>query len=206
VFTAVLRHELAHVRNRDAAVHRIATALRNAYLVGAVFTAVAVGRWEPVLLARLAAMSALIELLRRAVLRAREHRADLRASTDGDNDLLMTLLPVAPRPRRWRWIHRLLESLAWHPCDMRRRAVLIDAGALPGFPVPAALTAGLLAGAAITTALALLALGRGGPVPADALSLSVTAYQAEGPAAVARRIEDVDGLLYVAQIPPCLVD
>nr|BFF04768.1 hypothetical protein GCM10020241_64430 [Streptoalloteichus tenebrarius] len=133
-FRAIVRHELAHVRNRDVAITGWTIAVWRAFLVTAALPfAVAlsgievsedltVGRPSLDRLAdpdvwwislRLALLAALVYLSRNAILRARELEADLRAGPEG-----MTVHSGATRDPWWRrWISH------HPPASVRRRVV-----------------------------------------------------------------------------------
>jgi Zn-dependent protease with chaperone function len=102
-FRAVVRHELAHLRNRDVDVTYATLALWYAFLLAGVLPFVVVLLDEGLdtvfsLGWRLLALAALVYLTRNAVLRAREVYADVRASVpDGPDGALRRLLAAMPR-------------------------------------------------------------------------------------------------------------
>ena len=151
-FRSVVRHELAHLLNRDVDQTYLTVALWRAFVLivlvplAAVFLTPALVRnplhlqglpvapgtlpllgdlWLPVLL-----LTASVYLLRNAVLRSRELYADLRAAEPGaGRDLIRILQPSAPRRRsRVSSIPRGL--LGTHPATEVRRAAVADPGPL----------------------------------------------------------------------------
>jgi len=109
-FRAVVRHELAHLRNGDVDVTYLTVSLWHAFLLVAVLpfavfvadegaaTIVSLG-W------RMCALALLVYLTRNAVLRAREVYADVRASVvDRDEGGLRRLLASLPRQRASTWV------------------------------------------------------------------------------------------------------
>lgn len=127
LFDALVRHELAHLAHRDVALSWLARSLW--YVLGpllALPVIVTLVRGEPLLaidmLWRGAVLIAVVLLVVRALLRAREYDADLRAARFADvRQVLDVELSRQPaRARGWRaW-------LAWHPEAASRRAVLRD--------------------------------------------------------------------------------
>ena len=157
-FAAVVRHELAHIRNRDVGITYFTLAVWYAFLLVAivpfVFTLLDESPATVWSLAwRLAVLAAIVYLTRNAVLRSREIYADVRASVpDGPSGALRRVLAGLPRPtsgtlrRLWRV----------HP-DPERRLALVD-DTRPLFPLGAivAFAAGLTATIAYDSVVQLL--------------------------------------------------
>ena len=149
-FRAVVRHELAHLRNRDVDVTYATLALWYAFLlVGVIpFVVVVIDEGADTVFAlgwRLFALAGLVYLTRNAVLRAREVYADVRASVpDGRDGALRRLLAELPS-RRASPVGRLLRV---HPDPAVRLATVDDTRTL--FPLSAIVAFG--AGVAATIA------------------------------------------------------
>jgi Zn-dependent protease with chaperone function len=156
-FAAVVRHELAHIRNRDVGITYFTLAVWYAFLLVAVlpfvFTLLDDGRTLTSVMWRLAVLALLVYLTRNAVLRSREVYADLRASVpDGPGGALRRVLAALARPPRG-----LLGRLrSVHPDPARRLAALEDTR--PLFPLGAAVAfaAGLTATIAFESVVQLL--------------------------------------------------
>ncbi len=155
-FDAVVRHELAHIRNRDVGITYFTLAVWYAFLAVAavpfVVTAADAGlTWSAAW--RLVALAALVYLTRNAVLRSREVYADLRASVhDGRDGALRRVLESLPAVG-----DRMLDRLRRvHPSPARRLAALEDTR--PLFPLGAitAFAAGLTATIAYDSVASLL--------------------------------------------------
>lgn len=159
-FRAVVRHELAHLRNADVDKTYFAVAVWQAFLVAALLPVaitlldnppreiLAVG-W------RLAALAALVYLTRNAVLRAREFYADVRASVwDGPSGALRRVLDALPRPKDG-GPEALLRV---HPDPGERRRAVDDPGRLFRLGFWDALGAGVAAGIALPNVKFLLSL------------------------------------------------
>lgn len=110
-FRAVVRHELAHLRNRDLDITQITLALGRCYallvlapilpgvLIGVIFLPPPAGTASRVLLADVVALAVLIVVARGAVLRSRELEADARAVRwQGDAAPLRRALATRPPP------------------------------------------------------------------------------------------------------------
>ncbi len=139
-FRAIVLHELAHLRNRDVGITELTVAMWRAFLVtGAVPYAVALaaptlwgGRgfladWSPNpegYLLRLALLVLLVYHSRNAVLRSREHEADLRASTwiGGQGMALFLDHPAQAWWRRWTGPHPQTEARSRVLADPARLA------------------------------------------------------------------------------------
>lgn len=133
---AVLRHELAHVRNGDVALTSIAVLSTWATAVVATPLLAVVAWREPASFPRQAAgwlvVVAVMVLTRSSVIRAREHYADVRAAaanlSAGDEAFRASAFPdPAPRTGRWaRWSAVVIRHLRLHPsfeqrCDVVAR-------------------------------------------------------------------------------------
>jgi Zn-dependent protease with chaperone function len=145
-FRAIIRHELAHIRNRDVGLTYATLALWYAFLLAAVvpfaFTLIDEGRFALSVTWRLLALAALVYLTRNAVLRSREIYADVRASaTDGPRGALARVVG-ALRVRPDRLPARLL---ALHPAPERRVAALRNTRPLFSIGPIEAFAAGLAA-------------------------------------------------------------
>ncbi|MFD6225871.1 M48 family metalloprotease [Streptomyces sp. NPDC060232] len=184
VFDTVLRHELAHVRNHDvvpAAVARVA-----GYVVIVLLAVPVAGRIAdhdlsllPDFLWRAVLLALLVRAIRAAVLRCREHYADVRAASWSDQPLhiaeILSSSRVVLRNRPWRkpgWF-------ALHPTP-DRRAAIVRAPELLGRPQAVELlTAALLAAAAQPLLQELLVASGESSATADRTSHTV-AYAAVG--------------------------
>jgi Zn-dependent protease with chaperone function len=156
-FRGVVRHELAHLRNRDVNQTYLTIAFWRAFvllilvllaaalllpgLMGypqgtdafrvAPFTLAALGPdWAP-----LVPLAAMVYLTRNAILRSRELYADLGAAGLGAGGDLARMLHSAPSPARL-WVlvpGQVRGLLSGHPDDTARRAASDDPGRLFGF-------------------------------------------------------------------------
>ncbi|MFY1659705.1 M48 family metalloprotease [Micromonospora sp. WMMD1274] len=122
---AVLRHEIAHLRNRDIDLTYLTIAVRWGFLGAVVVLPLAYVAWQAPealwgLSWRLAVLLVLFWLLNASVLRARELYAD--ASTD-DSDGLIRTLTASPGPHEGT---RPAGWFAFHPYVRSRLAVIRD--------------------------------------------------------------------------------
>jgi Zn-dependent protease with chaperone function len=145
-FDAVVRHELAHIRNRDVATTYATVALWYAFLVAAVAPFFLTLLEEPSdfvggLTLRLLALALLVYGTRNAVLRSRELYADLRASeADGQGGGLRRVLSGLPK------VGGALDRLrALHPSPAERLATLDDTRPLFRFSPLVAFGSGMAA-------------------------------------------------------------
>jgi Zn-dependent protease with chaperone function len=144
-FRAILRHELAHIRNRDVGITYFTLAIWYAFLVvaAAPFVLTLLDEGSDALLSvtwRMLVLAALVYLTRNAVLRSREVYADLRASVpDGPDGALRRVLAGLPRPAPG----LLGRARRVHPDPQHRLAAVDDTR--PLFPLGAvvAFAAGL---------------------------------------------------------------
>jgi Zn-dependent protease with chaperone function len=134
-FRAVVRHELAHLRNRDVDVTYATVSLWYAFLLVGVLPFAVTVIDEPLRQIftfswRLLALAVLVYLTRNAVLRAREVYADVRASVpDGQDGALRRILGGLPLKSAslWRRLWRV------HPDGRTRLAIVDDTSRL--FPI-----------------------------------------------------------------------
>ncbi len=146
---AVLRHELAHIRNRDVGIAHITVAIWWSFLLTAcvpMVAAMAIGRPAelPAWCARLSVLVLVLWLARTAVLRAREHHADVRAGDTAERQDAMARAIETDGPT-W-WSRGPLRHFGNHPGKRYRLAVLEDPGRLLRLDQWEMATAGLLAG------------------------------------------------------------
>ncbi|MFD5794631.1 M48 family metalloprotease [Streptomyces diastatochromogenes] len=160
---AVFRHELAHLRLRDVGRVRLAIAASWLLLLGVTLPmAVALARDPGLLgaglLVRMAVVLAVVLLTLRAVLRVREHDADLGAAADprAPRNSTADHLGSARPPRRVEHVRRYL-GLATHPTPAVRLAVLADPARSWGLSSLECLTTGLAAGLVFTDLTLLVA-------------------------------------------------
>ncbi|MDX6439165.1 MAG: hypothetical protein QOF45_1748 [Gaiellaceae bacterium] len=146
-FRAIVRHELAHIRNRDVGITYFTLATWYAFLLVAVLPFALTLLDEGKLLIwsvtwRLVLLAALVYLTRNAVLRSREVYADLRASVpDGPDGALRRVLAELPRPATG----LLGRVRRVHPAPERRLAAVDDPRPLFPLGAVAAFAAGLTA-------------------------------------------------------------
>jgi len=144
-FDAVVRHELAHLRNRDVGITYLTLATWYAFLAVAVLpfaVTLLTDSRNPFLGVtwRLLALALLVYLTRNAVLRSREVYADVRASSaDGPGGALqrvLAALPAAPRDL-------IARVRSVHPDPAERLAAVEDTRPLFPLGAAAAFAAGL---------------------------------------------------------------
>lgn len=126
---AVLAHEAHHVRSRDVVPSGTAFWLGPAVgLLGAGYLAqlVVLTSGAPVVdgVVRVAAIVAVVALGRAAVLRSREHEADLAAARTEPDGIRRLVAPAAPAPAPPTLLGRLREPVRSHPSPAARAAVL----------------------------------------------------------------------------------
>ncbi|MCZ0985726.1 M48 family metalloprotease [Streptomyces diastatochromogenes] len=160
---AVFRHELAHLRLRDVGRVRLAIAASWLLLLGVTLPmAVALARDPGLLgaglLVRMAVVLAVVLLTLCAVLRVREHDADLGAAADprAPRNATADHLGSAVPPGRVEHLRRHL-GLATHPTPAVRLAVLADPARSWGLSSLECLTTGLAAGLVFTDLTLLVA-------------------------------------------------
>ena len=127
-FRAIVLHELAHLRNGDVDLSYLAVGIWRSLVVVALVPFVVVVLLLSVsdpatILAlgwRLLALVPLVYLIRSSILRAREHDADVRASTLEPGIRRVLAATTEPPLPRWRRV------LRWHPSPEQRVAVIDD--------------------------------------------------------------------------------
>ena len=165
-FRAILRHELAHIRNRDVGITYFTLAIWFAFLLVAAlpFVLTLFDEGGDAILSvtwRMLVLAALVYLTRNAVLRSREVYADLRASVpDGQDGALRRVLAGLPRPAPG----LLGRVRRVHPDPQHRLAAVDDTR--PLFPLGAvvAFAAGLSGTIAYESVVSLLSSFITGPL------------------------------------------
>ncbi|HEU5104045.1 MAG TPA: M48 family metalloprotease [Roseiflexaceae bacterium] len=131
-FRAVMRHELAHLRNADVEKTYSTIALCAAFGIVGILPLAIMLLDNPLALTfgmgwRVVALAALVALVGASVLRARETYADLRASTwDGPDGALREVLGEQAAHEPLGWWH----PLRLHPAPKARRAAVDDTAPL----------------------------------------------------------------------------
>ena len=180
-FRAVVRHELAHIRNRDVDLTYFTISLWHAFLLGAVLpflvtlfdegssTITSLG-W------RIIAIALLVYLTRNSVLRSREIYADVRASVPpGAVAGLRRVLAGLPRAKR----DRLGGLLRVHPRPAERLAAVEDTRPLFALDLTTAFGAGVAATVAYESVVSLVSV-----FVSDPLDMRFLAALAFAPAVV----------------------
>jgi hypothetical protein len=148
-FTAVVRHEIAHLGSWDLQSYQLATFLRYCnmtagtwIILGFVIDPIGIGRGTAAAREmQILLLTVVIEVLARSFLRVREHYADLAAAAADPVGLRQALREAAPETAsRWRELRRR------HPSAVRRATVIGQPGlmlaASPGYLFLAAVLAG----------------------------------------------------------------
>jgi Zn-dependent protease with chaperone function len=181
-FRAVVRHELAHIRNRDVDITYFTVSLWYAFLLTTIapFVLTLLDENRVTLRGvtwRVAALAALVYLTRNAVLRSREIYADVRASVpDGRDGALRRLLLALPRARGGRLKNAIVTV---HPDPAARAAAIDDTRPLFRLDVVTAFGAGVAATIAYESAVDLVS-----SFVADSLDMRFIAALAFAPAAI----------------------
>lgn len=181
-FRAVVRHELAHLRNRDVDITYATVSLWYAFLLVSVLPFVVVVADEGLgtiasLSWRMLALALLVYLTRNAVLRAREVYADVRASVpDGEQGALRKILGGLPeKPSSlWRRLWRV------HPDPSTRLASVNDPRRLFPFGLLVAFGVGVASTIALESLVTLLGIYVHDPVVLHMLAAAVFAPLAMG--------------------------
>ncbi len=163
-FTAVVRHELAHIRNRDIGITYVTVTLWWAFVVAGVvpILAITVGDLNSRTLAlawRMAFLALLVLSVRNWVLRTREHYADLRAAECGGDELADAIREWGHRPP--------VGGVGYHPSLTHRLRVLRDPGEVLRFRAAAGAIVGVVAAISLANFNILLSLIGSLPVTPD---------------------------------------
>ena len=170
---AVVAHELAHLRNRDVdrTYITLCALVLFAMLIAVPLAADAVvqGLGPGLSLAwRLIVIVAVVLFTGTAVLRSREHDADLRAASSCPDVMVRALMMSAARSSQARF--RRPRALRLHPVAAERLAVIEDPSRVMRVSAVECLAAGVAAGVVLVelpgVVLGLLSEGPGGPVTA----------------------------------------
>ena len=159
-FRAVVRHELAHIRNRDVDLTYFTISLWHAFLLGAVLPFVVTLLDEGIAANasagwRIGALAVLVYLTRNAVLRSREIYADVRASAaPGGAAGMRQVLAGLPRPRR----DAYGGLLRVHPRPAQRLAAVDDTRPLFALDLTTAFGAGISATVAYESVVAFVSV------------------------------------------------
>ncbi|MFF8940617.1 M48 family metalloprotease [Streptomyces paradoxus] len=183
VFSAIISHELAHLRNRDVFLLNIITGLRlNNAVITVFFICVlpldsgitATGLFYGI--TALAVFALVVEVVCRELLRARESYADQRAAQHRPEELSLALRRATQAPTRsGRDRAAFLRTWwDWHPSPRTRLRHLLKPGDLLRFPALYLVIGGLLAGVSWVTTAAALSNAVGAD-PAENITLFVTA-------------------------------
>jgi hypothetical protein len=177
-FRAVLRHELAHIRNADVGKTYLAVASWYAFLVAALapfFAAMDWGFYTPQIW-RVLFLAFLVYLSRSAVLRIRENYADVRASQWDAEGALARVIAALPQVKEslWRSLWRL------HPSPAERNRFLEQTENLFETGFWETLMAGLATGIAVPNVKLLLGALLIGSVQTGILASSVFAILIAG--------------------------
>ena len=203
-FRAVVRHELAHLRNRDVDITYATVSLWYAFLLVSVlpFAIVVADEGLRTILSlswRMLALALLVYLTRNAVLRAREVYADVRASVpDGQRGALRRILGGLPeKPSSvWRRLWRV------HPAPSARLASVNDPSRL--FPLGLLVAFGVGVGStiALESLVTLLGIYVHDPVVVHMLAAAVFAPLAMGALGVGIWRSDWGALAESRRPPP----
>jgi hypothetical protein len=148
LFDPLVRHELAHVAHRDVALSWLARSVWYALapLLALPVVVILLSRDRSILgdyLWRAVLFAVMVQLVSHALLRSREHDADLRAAQAGGGPEPVAALVAQVRdPGRSSWYRRLLAN---HPSPAGRLAVLERPELAAGVSFLDGLTAGFLA-------------------------------------------------------------
>ena len=181
-FRAVVRHELAHLRNHDVDLTYATISLWYAFLLVGVLPFAVTVLDEPVgdifaLGWRLLALALLVYLTRNAVLRAREVYADVRASVpDGEEGALRRILGGLPQKSTslWRRLWRV------HPDGQTRLSIVNDTRRLFPLGLLVAFGTGIATTVAFESMVRLLVLYVTDPIDVNFLAALVFAPLAMG--------------------------
>ena len=163
-FRSTMLHELAHLRNRDVTLAYATEALWRSFVVLALLPFLVLLAWKSRdhlddFAVRMIALAIVVALIRNAVLRSREHFADVRgAAWDGPEGAFTRVLTALPRSRRSpRWF-----PWSVHPDPQRRLAVVADPTPLSAARTWDALGVGIVAAVVSQLWITVVSLFRSG--------------------------------------------